>query len=431
MKRHKRIIVIIVMLNTLLNLSIYAEEVNSYRSYYKSESSSNYSSSIEHSIIETSETFYSTVTTNNSEGNIVEINTVNKEIEKVNGRITKKMPVIKKVENEVKESINTKEAEENRGKVNKGNENKVTNNNITADKKTLTEEILTKEVIMQNNKSNKNFILYTAKWCTFCKKVKGYLESKNVNVEERDIEKNENWAEEAKILSDQGAIPITLYNGVVAKGYDIEELNNIIRQYENNSINEYKKADNSKQKIIEEINNNKIVIYGLDIFPNYLKAKEYFDLQGIKYKDKNLCENINWIKEITKITNKPKMPIIIAGDKILKGFDKTEIDKLIENIGINTNIQEENKHQNSDLVINSISTPVKKGHDIIITGSNFDTNSTIITVCLDEEMCFKTKIKSITETQIVLENIYDIGKYHVNVFVGELKSNEVLLCIEE
>jgi len=69
----------------------------------------------------------------------------------------------------------------------------------------------------------KSVIVYTAPWCPWCHKVTDFLKENNVKFEEKDVDTECN-AEECMKKSGQGGIPVTIIDGEVVVGFDIDKL---------------------------------------------------------------------------------------------------------------------------------------------------------------------------------------------------------------
>ncbi len=63
-------------------------------------------------------------------------------------------------------------------------------------------------------------IVYSATWCAFCHAAKDYLKSKNVDFEDRDVESDTKYAEEAVEKSGQRGIPVLDFDGTIILGFD-------------------------------------------------------------------------------------------------------------------------------------------------------------------------------------------------------------------
>ena len=63
-------------------------------------------------------------------------------------------------------------------------------------------------------------IVYTATWCGFCHAVKDYLDKKGVQYEDRDVDSNPTWGQEAVDKSGQRGIPVVDIDGKIVVGFD-------------------------------------------------------------------------------------------------------------------------------------------------------------------------------------------------------------------
>lgn len=62
--------------------------------------------------------------------------------------------------------------------------------------------------------------IYSAPWCGFCHAAKQYLDKLGVAYDERDIEKNPEYAQECVDKSGQMGIPVLDINGKIIIGFD-------------------------------------------------------------------------------------------------------------------------------------------------------------------------------------------------------------------
>jgi glutaredoxin 3 len=63
-------------------------------------------------------------------------------------------------------------------------------------------------------------IIYSATWCAFCHAAKDYLKTKGVEYEDRDVESDPKFAEEAVEKSGQRGIPVLDFDGTIILGFD-------------------------------------------------------------------------------------------------------------------------------------------------------------------------------------------------------------------
>lgn len=72
--------------------------------------------------------------------------------------------------------------------------------------------------------------IYSADWCAYCHATKQYLDKKNVKYEERNIEKNPEYATEAEELSGQSGIPVLDIDGKIIIGFNRPEIDKALTQ---------------------------------------------------------------------------------------------------------------------------------------------------------------------------------------------------------
>lgn len=59
------------------------------------------------------------------------------------------------------------------------------------------------------------------------------------------------------------------------------------------------------------------------------QAKEYFKEKGIEYEEVNLSENPDKIQELVQVSGGMGVPVIIIDGKVIRGFDKDQIDEAL------------------------------------------------------------------------------------------------------
>lgn len=62
--------------------------------------------------------------------------------------------------------------------------------------------------------------IYTASWCAFCHAAKQYLDKLGVKYDDRDVEHDPKFANEAFDKSGQRGIPVLDINGTIIVGFD-------------------------------------------------------------------------------------------------------------------------------------------------------------------------------------------------------------------
>jgi glutaredoxin-like YruB-family protein len=73
--------------------------------------------------------------------------------------------------------------------------------------------------------------VYSAPWCAFCHAAKEYLNKLGVVYEEKDIETDPKFAEEAVAKSGQMGIPVITVADEVIIGFDRPKIDNALRAH--------------------------------------------------------------------------------------------------------------------------------------------------------------------------------------------------------
>lgn len=74
-----------------------------------------------------------------------------------------------------------------------------------------------------------NVIIYSADWCAFCHAAKDYLDKLGVKYDDRNVEENRAYAEEAVTKSKQMGIPVLDINGTIIVGFDREKIDETLK----------------------------------------------------------------------------------------------------------------------------------------------------------------------------------------------------------
>jgi glutaredoxin 3 len=72
--------------------------------------------------------------------------------------------------------------------------------------------------------------VYSADWCGFCRTTKRYLEQLNVEFEEKNVEQNPEYANEAVKKSGQMGIPVIDIAGKVIVGFNKPEIDKALKE---------------------------------------------------------------------------------------------------------------------------------------------------------------------------------------------------------
>lgn len=70
-------------------------------------------------------------------------------------------------------------------------------------------------------------VVYTTSWCGWCRKTLAWLDERGVDYENRDIERNPEWAQELERKTGRQSIPVVDVDGRLVRGFDpgtLEEL---------------------------------------------------------------------------------------------------------------------------------------------------------------------------------------------------------------
>lgn len=71
-------------------------------------------------------------------------------------------------------------------------------------------------------------IVYSADWCAFCHAAKDYLKKIGIDFEERNVEENPEYMQEAVDKSGQRGIPVIDISGEIVVGFDRPKIDALI-----------------------------------------------------------------------------------------------------------------------------------------------------------------------------------------------------------
>jgi len=76
----------------------------------------------------------------------------------------------------------------------------------------------------------KKIIIYTTSYCPWCQATKEFLKNKGYEYEERNVEKNAEWANEMLLKSGQYGVPVIDIEGKIIIGFSPEEINEALEE---------------------------------------------------------------------------------------------------------------------------------------------------------------------------------------------------------
>ena len=72
-------------------------------------------------------------------------------------------------------------------------------------------------------------IIYSADWCAFCRAAKEYLDKLGVKFDERNVEQEPKFGQEAVEKSNQMGIPVIDIDGTIIVGFDRPKIDATLR----------------------------------------------------------------------------------------------------------------------------------------------------------------------------------------------------------
>lgn len=69
-----------------------------------------------------------------------------------------------------------------------------------------------------------------------------------------------------------------------------------------------------------------VIVYSADWCAFCHAAKQYFDSKGVKYEDRNVEQDPDYLKESVDKSGQQGIPVIDIDGKIIVGFDRPKID---------------------------------------------------------------------------------------------------------
>ncbi len=77
------------------------------------------------------------------------------------------------------------------------------------------------------------------------------------------------------------------------------------------------------------MNEKRVVVYSQTGCSACKAAKELLSRKGIAFEEKNIGENAQAMKELTEEYNSRSTPTILVDDKVIIGFDKEELERIL------------------------------------------------------------------------------------------------------
>ncbi|MCK5615715.1 glutaredoxin family protein [Candidatus Pacearchaeota archaeon] len=74
----------------------------------------------------------------------------------------------------------------------------------------------------------------------------------------------------------------------------------------------------------------KVIVYSTDACPWCHKAKDFLKEKGIEFEDVNVGTDQARAQEMVEKSGQTGVPVIIVGDKVMVGFNKPELMKLLD-----------------------------------------------------------------------------------------------------
>jgi glutaredoxin-like YruB-family protein len=71
-------------------------------------------------------------------------------------------------------------------------------------------------------------------------------------------------------------------------------------------------------------------IYTLPTCPHCREVKQYLEQHGVHYQEIDVHNNEKATQEVMSLSGGTRVPVIVIGNKVIVGFNKTEIDTSLE-----------------------------------------------------------------------------------------------------
>ena len=76
-----------------------------------------------------------------------------------------------------------------------------------------------------------------------------------------------------------------------------------------------------------------IKLYSTPTCPYCKLVKDYLDEQGVAYEEADVAENSEAANEMVRISGQMGVPVIVAGDEVIVGWNKAELEKILGKLG--------------------------------------------------------------------------------------------------
>ncbi|MCA9602753.1 MAG: glutaredoxin family protein [Polyangiales bacterium] len=81
-------------------------------------------------------------------------------------------------------------------------------------------DILAEKARVREARRRVSITLYATSWCKYCAAARSYMKARDIFFDERDVEANEDYAEERDALNPSGGVPVVKIDDQVMKGWD-------------------------------------------------------------------------------------------------------------------------------------------------------------------------------------------------------------------
>src|ERR1043166_6969534 len=104
------------------------------------------------------------------------------------------------------------------------------------------------------------------------------------------------------------------------------------------AMNNYNVLDRMWEKIIHNrlssprSDDGKIKIYATNASSDCVQAKEFLDQNGVPYTEFNVFESKDALEQVTRLTGKRIVPVIVCGNDIVVGFNRLQLGQLVERV---------------------------------------------------------------------------------------------------
>jgi len=181
-----------------------------------------------------------------------------------------------------------------------------------------------------DEQGNPTTIVYTLDDCRPCEQAMDFLDSRDISYEEINISQDESAQKEFSSCAGGNIAPKIVSGTIVAAGFNKGDLVSRLAEAYGTDVLTQQEED-AMMTHFDEHGNPLVVMYGNHRCGYVKQAREYLNAKGVEYLDLNI-ERYGDAHTCYTVLQGSGTPLIYVGYRRINGFNKSEIDKAIEEL---------------------------------------------------------------------------------------------------